>query len=210
MVHSDAAMRRRSFLALLLAASAALVGGLGWLLRHAKPFWSSGGVKSGSLSSDAPGAALPPQQRAVLQALCERLLPDEKDSPGARMTGAFDFIERELMRPELQSLRERLIRGAIQLDALAARTRGAGFAELDVAGQEGVIAASMSRESENRRDSMLFVRNMLSLGLEGMFSDPIHGGNRDEVGWELIGYTMRPPRPRPPARSSYGEASDDG
>lgn len=203
-------MRRRSFLTLLLAVSAALAGGIGWLLRHAKPFWSSLGAKSGSLSSDATGAALPPQQRAVLQALCERLLPDEEDAPGARATGAFNFIERELMRPELQSVRERLIRGAIKLDGLAVRTRGVGFAELDVSGQESVVTASMSRESENRRDSMLFVRDMLSLGLEGMLSDPIHGGNKDEIGWESIGYTMRHPRPRRSARSSYREASHDG
>jgi gluconate 2-dehydrogenase gamma chain len=210
MVPLGAAMKRRSFLALLLAASAALAGGVGWLLRHTKPPWSTSSTKSGSLSSDATVAALPPRQREVLNALCERLLPDQEDAPGARTAGAFKFIERELMRPELQSLRERLISGAMQLDGLAVRTRGAGFAQLDVSDQEGVVAASISRESENRQDSMFFVRDMLTLGLEGMLSDPIHGGNKNEVGWDWIGYAMAPPRPYQPARSSSGEAPDEG
>ena len=37
---------------------------------------------------------------------------------------------------------------------------------------------------------------MLSLAYEGFFGDPIYGGNRDEVGWRMIGHHRCGPQPR--------------
>jgi len=43
-----------------------------------------------------------------------------------------------------------------------------------------------------------FMRVMVVLTLEGLFSDPVYGGNQQEVGWKLIGFQPQEPRPRCP------------
>jgi gluconate 2-dehydrogenase gamma chain len=37
-----------------------------------------------------------------------------------------------------------------------------------------------------------FFEALLTLTMEGMFSDPIYGGNRDKAGWKLLGYPGLP------------------
>ena len=49
-----------------------------------------------------------------------------------------------------------------------------------------------------RRSSRRFFTLLLTFTLEGFFSDPVYGGNRDGVGWRFIGFSIRPPRPRCP------------
>ena len=49
-----------------------------------------------------------------------------------------------------------------------------------------------------RRRRLRFFDSLRNHTIEGMFSDPAHGGNRDLVGWKLLGY----PGPQP----SYSHA----
>jgi gluconate 2-dehydrogenase gamma chain len=49
-------------------------------------------------------------------------------------------------------------------------------------------------------ESTLFFRMLRIHTIEGMFCDPLHGGNRDLIGWQLIGY--------PGPRMSYLEEID--
>ena len=42
------------------------------------------------------------------------------------------------------------------------------------------------------------MRVLTSLTLEGFLGDPIYGGNRDGVGWKMIGFTPQQPGPRCP------------
>ena len=37
-----------------------------------------------------------------------------------------------------------------------------------------------------------FFEALLQIAMEGFFSDPIYGGNRDKVGWKLVGYPGLP------------------
>ena len=37
-------------------------------------------------------------------------------------------------------------------------------------------------------DAKSFFKLLLQNTVEGFFSDPVHGGNRDMVGWKLIGF----------------------
>lgn len=36
--------------------------------------------------------------------------------------------------------------------------------------------------------SAVFFETLLANTVEGFFSDPIHGGNRDMIGWKLVGF----------------------
>lgn len=79
------------------------------------------------------------------------------------------------------------------LESLAAYTEaeyGEPFASLSEAEQDAVIEALEANEIEGFEaptgdEFFMMLRNHT---IEGMFSDPLYGGNRDTVGWRLIGY----------------------
>jgi gluconate 2-dehydrogenase gamma chain len=40
--------------------------------------------------------------------------------------------------------------------------------------------------------SAVFFNALLQIAMEGFFSDPIYGGNRDMAGWKMVGYPGLP------------------
>ena len=56
-----------------------------------------------------------------------------------------------------------------------------------------VDKGALDDDSFNGED---FIHTMIDLSLEGFIGDPVHGGNRDGVGWKYIGYTPGCPKPR--------------
>ena len=65
------------------------------------------------------------------------------------------------------------------------------FAQLDAAQQDEVITALEARQGDRlhladaRRRSSTRVRTHT---MEGMFADPVYGGNKDFAGWRLVGF----------------------
>ena len=76
-----------------------------------------------------------------------------------------------------------------------------GFAKLNVQDQDAYLK---SLESESRDlagvPSNIFFQSLLEVTVEGFFSDPVYGGNKDMVGWKLIGF--------PGAYANYYELVD--
>jgi gluconate 2-dehydrogenase gamma chain len=70
------------------------------------------------------------------------------------------------------------------------KTYGKTFDRLDDAQREEVLVGLSTAKISF--DSGLPVRvfwgTLYQTVMEGMFSDPIYGGNRDKVGWKLIGF----------------------
>jgi gluconate 2-dehydrogenase gamma chain len=59
------------------------------------------------------------------------------------------------------------------------RKSGADFADLDGERQDDRLRAI---------EDTTFFRMLRSRTIEGIFSDPLHGGNANMIGWQLIGY----------------------
>ncbi|WP_049218479.1 gluconate 2-dehydrogenase subunit 3 family protein, partial [Serratia marcescens] len=60
---------------------------------------------------------------------------------------------------------------------------------LDGAQQDAMLQKFESGEAEFQQlPSKLFFSYLLQNTREGFFSDPIHGGNKDMVGWKLINF----------------------
>ena len=57
---------------------------------------------------------------------------------------------------------------------------------------------------ENGLPARVFWSTLYQTVMEGMFSDPIYGGNRDKAGWIMIGF---PARSRSIARTSINSAT---
>ncbi len=137
---------------------------------------------------------IPKDLDAVLEAASSRMIPSD-DGPGAREAGTIDYLRAALELPVYRAQRRRLLEGARRLESTARRDWGNGFVSLGPAEQDRVLLhLQAGREDDAQFDGGRFVHDLLSLTLEGFLGDPLHGGNRGEVGWELIGY--RPGGPR--------------
>lgn len=150
-------------------------------------------------------------EAATVEALAGRIIPGSPDDPGAREAGAGVYIDRALAGPYRHL--QRLYRtGLAALDDRCLEQHGRRYVELDEAGQDAVLeplaegewAAALGAEraesgSEEADVGLLpyFFAVVRQHVVEGTFGDPVYGGNKDMVGWRLIGF--------PGAYWGYGE-----
>lgn len=167
---------RRTF----LRASGGVVGS-SWL---ALSFPALLGVAKAAVAAREAGAAfvhLSLAQAAGLEAIAARIIPTD-ETPGAREAGVIHFIDQALGSFMAGSAGE-LRAGLEALDALAASTLdGHRFAQLEPGAQDELIA---------RIEATPFFELMHYLTVAGMFSLPAHGGNREYLGWQLLGLSHR-------------------
>lgn len=119
-------------------------------------------------------------QRATIEAATARIIPTDRD-PGALEAGVIDYIERALSGHAKRSV-ELYLDGVLELDRLALeRFAVKPFAALGPAEQDQIL-----RLLEQRRSP--FFAMLLEHTMEGFYGDPRHGGNKDRVGWKVIGF----------------------
>lgn len=196
-------MRRREFL--IIPASA--IGGtlLSMLARESERLEpQSGNVR-------VPLRFFTAEQARIVAAACERILPRDANGPGATDAAVVIYIDRQLAGPYgrdkyryvkapfLASVPEHGYQGRENPRQIyrAGIRELAGFADLPVDEQDQkLIAIEPSRFFELLRRHTI----------EGMFSDPIHGGNADLVGWKLLGYPGPQMNYRDHVDQHYGQA----
>lgn len=193
-------IERRRFL-WLVAGGAAAAAGVAWIFWRGSGSGGSGAEGEGKPSTtgaiDVDGpippnvGVFPERYRQTLRAMVARLYPESEGSPGAESMGAYDYLEKELRRADMQGVRRELTRGAVQLDRVSQQAHRKVYPSLTPAQQDEVIALlSRGEGAAGRFDPKAFVTLMVSLTLEGLFADPEHGGNRDGRGWKSIQYTL--------------------
>jgi gluconate 2-dehydrogenase gamma chain len=168
---------RRAFLA-----ESARLTGAGWLALNLPLLLAAGQAAAEQAASGAAWANLSAQEAAVLAALADQIIPPD-DLPGAAEIGVVQFIDQALggfMSGESGMLRE----GLADLDrrALAAFPDSGGFAGLSFERQTAVV-----RDIE----TTAWFGLAIFLTQCGMFALPAWGGNRDGLGWDLLGFDSR-------------------
>lgn len=119
---------------------------------------------------------------ATLKAALERIIPNDDLGPGANEAGVFVYIDRAFGSRNAASLPVYQA-GLAALDAAAG---AGGFAALTADKQDAMLTAAEAGQLAGAPAA--FFATLLSHTREGMFSDPIHGGNVDFAGWDLMGY----------------------
>ena len=79
-------------------------------------------------------------------------------------------------------------KGLATLDKVSKKKYGARFADLPDKTQTKLLADMEDGKVAGFKDSKDFFKMVLEDVYEGMFSDPLYGGNRDLAGWKLVGY----------------------
>jgi gluconate 2-dehydrogenase gamma chain len=137
-----------------------------------------------------PLESLTPAEADTLEAIAARLVPSDAESPGAADARAAHYIDRAL-GGALASFREVYRQGLAAVDVFARSSKGAAFAQLQPSDQDAVLTA-MERNTatgfEAGPGAAAFFSLLLAHTLQGTFGDPYYGGNRNFVGWDLVGY----------------------
>ena len=122
-----------------------------------------------------------PQEARTVEAIVAQIIPTD-DTPGAREAGALYFIDRSL-RTWLSPRGEAFRRGLQGFQAQFATSHPqATFASVDSATQLAFLTSVERSE---------FFQSVRALTLIGLFALPQYGGNRDGIGWRLIGFEDR-------------------
>jgi hypothetical protein len=120
-----------------------------------------------------------------------RIIPAD-DFPDAWEAGIGDYLARQFeldLRPQLEIYQ-------LGLEALEAECQdsvGIGFAGLDAAAQDVILGRIETGQvmSSWPVDPAEFFRIVIEHVMEGYYSDPGNGGNRDATAWRMIGFEAR-------------------
>jgi hypothetical protein len=155
-----------------------------------------------------PGAAFAffnRHEADTVAAAAARIFPTDDLGPGATEAGVVHYIDRALAGHDA-GLQELYRRGVAVLDRLAGRP----FHEAPAERQDSILAAieqgadppvgltagaPRARADAGQQAApspeplpRLFFQALVTHTREGLFSDPVHGGNRGVVGWRLLGH----------------------
>jgi gluconate 2-dehydrogenase gamma chain len=164
------------------------------------PMHDMHGASEGSAGGGAGQFAFFNDNDAVaIAALTERIMPDAPGKPGAREAGVLNYIDIALAGP-YKDQQDFYRAGLTQLDAYCHAQYKRGFAALQSQQQDDVVGALAAGKADGFAwpTAQVFFRTLRTHTMEGMFGDPVYGGNRDFAGWRLIGF--------PGAQMAYTEA----
>ncbi|MSV27844.1 MAG: gluconate 2-dehydrogenase subunit 3 family protein [Bryobacterales bacterium] len=190
-------MKRRQF----LTVSAATVGGALVYTLDRRPYVVSAQDKPVRV----PLRFFTEAEALDVAAAAARILPNDEAGPGANEAGVVIYIDRQLAGPYGRD-RYRYTQGPFENGIPEQGYQGkatpreiyregvrkiAGIAKLAAAEQDATL---------KQIETTSFFTLVKTHTIEGMFCDPMHGGNIDMIGWQLIGF--------PGPRMTYFEEVD--
>jgi gluconate 2-dehydrogenase gamma chain len=150
-------------------------------------------ANAAATGTHAPGAAhgafFNAQDAATIAAFAERLMPGAPGKPGARDAAVVNYIDLALSGAYAE-LQDFYRRGLAQLDAHCRTTYDETFVRLDANRQDAVITALEQGKATGFTwpTAQAFFETLRTHTIEGMFADPVYGGNKDFAGWRLVGF----------------------
>jgi gluconate 2-dehydrogenase gamma chain len=178
-------MKRREFIVL----PAKVLGGLVLhsLVGELMPAVAQDGVK-------VPLRFFTAAEAQVVQAACERIFPTDDHGPGATEAGVVIYIDRQLASPYGKDAR-RYTKGPWIESILEHGYQGKDTPQQSYRAGIVLLGADFAGVSPERQDQRLekiegthFFQLLRAHTVEGMFCDPLHGGNIGLAGWKLIGF----------------------
>lgn len=176
--------------------------------------WSPNEAYPPSPLHPGPYLFFTPTEAAAVDAIVDRLIPTDELGAGGKDAGCTVFIDRQLAgsygnsdwlymqgpfsanplpSQGLQSAltpRQQYRQGLAALGSYCkASSGGRGFAQLNAEEQDRLLSGLEKGEVKLPGfDARMLFQAVYANTIEGYFADPIYGGNRDMVGWKLVGF----------------------
>jgi len=140
-------------------------------------------------TADGHGAFLNDEDAATVAAFAERIWPAAPGRAGATEIGVLNYIDLALAGA-YADMQDFYRRGLAQLDAYCRATQHKPFVQLDGAQQDEVIRALEQNKATGFAwpAAPQFFNTVRTHVMEGLFADPVYGGNRNFEGWRQIGF----------------------
>jgi gluconate 2-dehydrogenase gamma chain len=142
-------------------------------------------LRSQQAGTQSPVALTQSEFRAV-EAIAARIFPTT-DTPGAVEAGAANYVDQALAdaySPHLNRYR----RALGQLEGFCDSKYQRSFTALTSAQQDALLKELEGGKIPQVEDGSEFFRLLRRHVLEGVFCEPYYGGNRDLIGWRLVGF----------------------
>ncbi len=196
-------MKRRHFLTL----SGATIGGL--------LIYSLDG-KALRLPADKKPVRVPlrffnEEEARIVAAATERIFPGDEVGPGAKDAGVVIYIDRQLGGPYGQD-RYRYTQGPFESGAsdlgYQAKESPSQVYREELQKLKGFDQLRPAEQDERLKqiEKTYFFSLLRRHTIEGMFCDPMHGGNVDLIGWQMIGFPGPRMSNRDDVAKHFGEA----
>jgi gluconate 2-dehydrogenase gamma chain len=210
---SEPSLDRRGFLkgAAAGGAAASTIGGTAAAVAQAP---AAAAPAAAAAASGAAGYMfLKPDEAAFVEALVDHMIPEDELSPAGTEIGVNTYIDRALAsgwgkgdrlymqgpwKPgtanqgyQLALTPAQLWRAGIEaVNAHCHKTYGKAFDAITAAQRQEVLTAldAGRLNFEGGLSARAFWTMAYQNVMEGMFADPIYGGNRDKAGWKLVGF----------------------
>jgi gluconate 2-dehydrogenase gamma chain len=205
---------RRDFLLRSFVGAAAATAAARPLGAHAEPAPTAAPAQAAAAAAAPAGYEwLRPAEQGFVEALVNHMCPADKHSPGGVDMGLNTFFDRALAGAWGQGDRLYLQGPFAKGSANQGYQLGMTPAALFRAGTEGLAdycQATFKKPFEtlpaatkeqllkdlqagkiglpNGVPAKTYFAQLLQMFYEGMFADPIYGGNRDKMAWKMIGY----------------------
>jgi gluconate 2-dehydrogenase gamma chain len=193
-------MKRRQFITLS-------VGGVLIYSLDRKALW----VDAAEQQVDIPLRFFTAEEARVVAAACDRIFPSDESGPGAREANVIVYIDRQLAGPygrdELRYKKGPFIETDPNFGGYQGKESPQDIyrAGIPMLGGDFISLTPAQQDARLRSiEKSMFFQMLRDHTVEGMFSDPLHGGNANLVGWQLIGY----PGPVMSWRAEITEHSD--
>ena len=178
-------MRRRHFLTL----SASTVGGLLVYTLDRRPYR----VHAQSKSIRVPLRFFTEPEALDVAAAAARIFPSDESGPGATEAGVVVYIDRQLSGPygrdHYRYAQPPFVEGLAEQGYQGQATPAEIYREglKTIVGLRNLDPPAQDTKLKHI-ERTLFFSLLRTHTIEGMFCDPIHGGNADLIGWQLIGF----------------------
>lgn len=126
----------------------------------------------------------------TLEAIVEQIIPQDQD-PGSRWAGVVRYIDGVLATDQRE--KQSLYRDGLGATNASSRAKfGRDFVDLEFDRQNEVLQAIERGDVALSESTRIASREFFALvwrhTIEGFYGAPTHGGNRDYVGWRMIGF----------------------
>ncbi|HJF33235.1 MAG TPA: gluconate 2-dehydrogenase subunit 3 family protein [Sporosarcina psychrophila] len=212
----DKRSSRRTFLknSGLTVGGVVLGGALGSLLGNDSK--TPAPVKQAHTPTANPNVALiffTQEQYQLTEAASERIFPEDENGPGAKELNAAIYIDHQLASPwglnvkdyrlgafhapeptqggQTKMLRKDLFPAGLQaLNTYSVKQYEKKFTELETAEQDAVLTDFSEGKTTVYKgvSSTEFFNLLRSLTMEGVYADPLYGGNKEMLGWKMRKY----------------------
>jgi gluconate 2-dehydrogenase gamma chain len=130
--------------------------------------------------------ALTLRQARLIDAIAARIFPTT-ETPGAVEAGAVFYLDRALA-DAYPGLLPVYARGLRAVDKHAKKQFGGSFLKLSEDRQDSVLRDLEAGRVDDFAKAGEFFETARNHILEGVFGEPKYGGNRDMIGWRLVGF----------------------